>query len=32
VIRVMVEAATVEQAEQIGAALARIVQTAIPNS
>jgi phosphoglucosamine mutase len=32
VIRVMVEAATIEQAEQIGEALARIVQTAIPNS
>ena len=32
VIRVMVEAATLEQAEQIGSALARIVQTAIPNS
>ena len=32
VIRVMVEAATAEQAEQIAAALAHIVQTAIPNS
>ena len=32
VIRVMVEAATLEQAEQIGSALAHIVQTAIPNS
>ena len=32
VIRVMVEAATAEQAEQIAAALAQIVQTAIPNS
>jgi len=32
VIRVMVEAATLEQAEQIGSALAHIVRTAIPNS
>jgi len=32
VIRVMVEASTAEQAEQIAAALAHIVQTAIPNS
>lgn len=32
VIRIMVEAATLEQAEQIGAALAHIVQTAIPNT